>query len=208
LANPDPSSDVVILLLAAGASRRMRGRDKLLDLIDGQPLLWRSATAAIASTATATRVILRPDDRARNAVVADLACTRLVNPDWMEGMASALRTGMQDLPPTTSAILIALADMPDITAADHNRLIAAHRADNSATIIRACSESGQPGHPVLFTRPHFPALAALTGDTGARTILAAHRNQTRFLRLGGHRAITDLDTPEDWAAYKAASSLF
>ncbi|MAY45584.1 MAG: 4-diphosphocytidyl-2C-methyl-D-erythritol synthase, partial [Rhodobacteraceae bacterium] len=31
-------NDIPILLLAAGSSSRMRGRDKLMEEVDGQPL--------------------------------------------------------------------------------------------------------------------------------------------------------------------------
>ena len=41
--------EVCILLLAAGASSRMRGGDKLLERVDGVPLVRRQVLAALAT---------------------------------------------------------------------------------------------------------------------------------------------------------------
>ncbi|WP_370741664.1 NTP transferase domain-containing protein, partial [Pseudooceanicola lipolyticus] len=39
-----------ILLLAAGQSARMRGRDKLMERVEGRPLIRRQADIARAAT--------------------------------------------------------------------------------------------------------------------------------------------------------------
>ena len=40
-------SNFPILILAAGQSRRMRGRDKLMEVVEGQPLIRRQAEMAL-----------------------------------------------------------------------------------------------------------------------------------------------------------------
>ena len=40
-------------------------------------------------------------------------------------------------------------------------------------ILRATAADGRPGHPVLFGRRFFGQLAALKGDRGARSVIAA-----------------------------------
>jgi CTP:molybdopterin cytidylyltransferase MocA len=60
-----------------------------------------------------------------------------------------------------------------------------------------------PGHPVLFPARLRPALLRLKGDQGARDILRTEADQILPLPLPGSRAVTDLDTPEDWAAWRA-----
>ncbi|MCB1394509.1 MAG: NTP transferase domain-containing protein, partial [Rhodobacteraceae bacterium] len=54
---------------AAGASRRMAGRDKLLEPVDGAPLLRRQARAAVAAGTGPVAVTLPPDDRTRRAAL-------------------------------------------------------------------------------------------------------------------------------------------
>ena len=75
---------------------------------------------------------------------------------------------------------------------------------DGASIIRATTEDGHPGHPVIFPAALLPEMAALRGDAGARDLLSRH--PVRFLALPGSRAVTDLDTPEDWAAWRARNA--
>ena len=90
-----------------------------------------------------------------------------------------------------------------IGAKEIDRLIAAYDAEEGREIVRAAAADGAPGNPVLFGRRFFEALRALEGDEGARGVLAAHADLARTVALGGAAARTDLDTPEDWAEWRA-----
>ncbi|WP_274379278.1 nucleotidyltransferase family protein [Rhodophyticola sp. CCM32] len=191
------SSDPVILLLAAGRATRMRGTDKLLERIDDTPLLTRMAKRC--TSAGVTRVILGPDQTARRAALTDIPCQIIEAPEG-SGMAASIVAGLADM--TGSAALITLADMPEITAHDLHLMLALH-AQSPTSILRAASRDGTPGHPVLFPEDLFPDLRKLVGDTGARAVLNAYTNRTHLIPLKDNRALTDLDTPEDWAAWRA-----
>lgn len=195
--------NVSSILLAAGSSSRMRGADKLLEDVDGEPLLRRSAQMLIASKADEIVVVLRPNDHERRAALEGLACKIVENPLATEGMGASLRVGMAAISSEAEATMIALADMPEVTSSDVNRLIAAYDAEEGREIIRAATADNQPGNPVLFGRRFFEPLRALEGDEGARGLLAAHADLARTVPLSGDAARTDLDTPEDWAAWRA-----
>ena len=83
------------------------------------------------------------------------------------------------------------------------KLIAAFDADEGREICRAAAADGRPGHPVLFGRRFFEALAGLAGDHGAREVVRAAGEFVVDVPTKGAAAITDLDTPEDWAAWRA-----
>ncbi|MCB1376719.1 MAG: nucleotidyltransferase family protein, partial [Rhodobacteraceae bacterium] len=75
----------------------------------------------------------------------------------------------------------------------------------SDTLIwRGATEDLRPGHPIVFAAPLFPAFAALCGDSGGREIVAMAEDRVKLIALPGQRARRDLDTPEDWAAWRAA----
>lgn len=190
-----------ILLLAAGASSRMRGADKLLEPVDGAPLLARQAQAA-AATGCPVVVTLPPGAAARRAALAGLPVRPVEVADAAEGLGASIRAGVAALPAGATGVLLLLADLPEITADDLARICAAHRAD-AAAIWRATAEDGRAGHPVLVPADLFGALRGLAGDAGARAVLAAHAGRVRPVPLPGARAVTDLDTPEDWAAWRA-----
>lgn len=188
-----------ILLPAAGASQRMRGADKLLEWLGTAPLLRVIAERALSASAHVA-VTLPPDAQARAQALDGLAVQMLPVPDAAEGMAASLRAGAEwamGLP--ADALMIALPDMPDVTAADMKALIAA-QARRPDQPLRACTAAGVAGHPTLLPRALLPQVMGMQGDTGARALLRTH--PPRLFTLAGDRAATDLDTPEDWARWR------
>lgn len=190
---------LAILMPAAGASTRMEGRDKLMEVIDGAPLLTRQVARALA-TGAAVFVTTRADRPARIAALAGLACDRLTcvpvtNPDT--GLSASLRAGVDALPAGVDRLMILLPDLPDIDTSDLTTMIRAH-ADCPETVLRGCTTDGAPGHPVILPRAWFKRLRALTGDTGMGALLS----KARLHPLPGTRARTDLDRPEDWVAWR------
>lgn len=185
-----------LVLLAAGASRRMRGTDKLLQPVDGVPLLRRQALAALAAGVGPLAVTLPVESPARRAALVGLPLTALPVPDAAEGLSASLRAAA--LWSAGAALMVAPADMPDLTAQDFATL--AQGFDASAP-RRATAADGTPGHPVIFPAALLAQFADLAGDDGARSILRRH--PPRLVALPGQHATTDLDTPEAWADWRA-----
>ncbi|SFI25315.1 nucleotidyltransferase family protein [Jannaschia pohangensis] len=183
-----------ILILAAGASSRMRGGDKLQEPVDGTPLILRAVRAACATVSEV--IVALPPNSARRAWLGDSPATLLEVPD--REMSASIRAGV--IACRAPALLIHLADMPEIGAPELARMVAAWR-EGKATILRAATADGQLGQPVVFDRCHFEALTRLSGDTGARDLL--RQNAVEIVTLPGRAALTDLDTPEDWAEWRA-----
>ncbi|WP_291734588.1 nucleotidyltransferase family protein [Leisingera sp. F5] len=187
---------IAILLLAAGASSRMQGRDKLMEDVDGQPLL---ALMCRRAALTGLPVFVTLPSKAHPRAAATGSATPVPVPDAAEGMAASIRRGIAALPEQTQAVMILPADMPEVVTQDMLRL-AAHFHGEDSPVLRAASEDGTQGHPVLFPRRCFAALNSLSGDQGARSILTSEPVQ--MVPLPKNHALTDLDTPEDWAAWR------
>jgi CTP:molybdopterin cytidylyltransferase MocA len=179
----------------------MRGGDKLLEAVDGVPQLRRAVEAARLGGGRKVWVTVQPGDRDRRAVLLGTLAKPIEVPDWQEGMAASLRAGARAAgAQRAAALMVLLPDMPEIAPADIAQMIAAHAGEPGA-VWRAAAEDGTPGHPVLIPARLYPALAELTGDAGARALLADE--EVRLLPLEGQRATTDLDTPEAWADWRA-----
>lgn len=190
---------LAIIIPAAGASARMGGRDKLMEVVDGQPLLLRQVTRALATGAPV--YVTTRADRPERITALDHSAARLVHvatPD--EGLAASIRAGIAALPVSVSAAMILLPDLPDIDTSNMRAMITAHNRDPQL-ILRATTEDGTPGHPTVFPRLFFADLAKITGDRGAQALLKT----TKFtpVPLQGQRALTDLDTPQDWKIWRA-----
>lgn len=187
---------VTILLLAGGSAQRMRGRDKLLEQIDGTPLLRRQAVRALA-TGSEVLAILPEAAPDRRTALAGLELTVLESAETRHGMGASIAAGVRALQQTEAAVMILPADMPDLETKDLCLLIKTF-SEAPEHPLRATTENGAPGHPVIFPAAAQPALARLSGDRGARLLLGAARQ----IALPGLHARTDLDTPEDWAAWR------
>ena len=196
-------TDLPIILLAAGASSRMRGADKLLEIVDGQPLLRRQAEIARAVTTGPVLVALPAPPHARYEVISGLDVTPIPVPDASEGMTASLRRAFAALPPHTAASMLLLADLPELTENDLRTVAQAVDLTSDTLIWRGATEDGKPGHPIVFAATLFPAFASLTGDGGGREVVAQAGPRVQIVPLPGQHARRDLDTPEDWAAWRA-----
>jgi molybdenum cofactor cytidylyltransferase len=195
---------VSALVLAAGQSRRMGSRDKLLEPVAGTPLLRHVVQALAASAVDEIVVVLPPDPGQRLSALAGTAVCTVTNPRADEGMGTSVGAGVTALRADSDAVLIVLADMPELTGRDFDRLIAAFDPAEDRAIVRAVTEAGAPGHPVLFGRRFFELLQALEGDRGARSLIEDYPEFLVDVPLPGSAAATDLDTPEDWDAWRGA----
>lgn len=193
-----------ILLLAAGQSSRMRGIDKLLQEVDGKPLIRRQADIARSVTRGPVIVALPPGPHPRYEALVGADVVMLPVPDATEGMNASLRTGFAALPTDADAAMLLLGDLPELTRADLARIALAHDPASDTLIWRGTTQSGRPGHPIVFSSKLFGQFSALTGDGGGREVVKAAGSRIAHIPLPGNRARLDLDTPEDWANWRAA----
>jgi molybdenum cofactor cytidylyltransferase len=189
---------VAALVLAAGQSRRMGGPNKLLARFNGNPLVRRIAEEALASKADPVILVTGHKAEAISAAVSGLDLTIVHNPDYAEGLATSLRTGLAAMPGDAAGVLVLLADMPNVTRAVIDRLIDAFRSKSGPSIVLP-TYGGKRGNPVLWSRAFLPELLQVTGDTGARHILARHEEAVERVEIGA-AANVDVDTPEALAA--------
>ncbi len=194
-------TDIPILLLAAGQSSRMGGKDKLLQVVDGVPLLRRAAM--IALRAAPVIVALPPAPHARHDVLDGLDLQRIDVRDAHEGMNASLRGALAHVSAESHAAMVLLADLPEITSEDLAAVLGSVQSHPDKLIWRGATADGKPGHPVVFDRRLFDHLRQLSGDEGAQSVVRANADKVHLRSLPGQNALLDLDTPQDWAKWHA-----
>ena len=196
------------VLLAAGGGRRMGTPKALLRDERGVPFLDRAiGTLLDGGCATVTVVLGAAADEARGLLerdgwLADPAVGVVEAADWDTGMGASLRAGLDalaadDLPEGegdgVDVALVSLVDLPDVGPAVVARLCGV--AAGPTTLARA-TYRGEPGHPVLLGREHWPGAAgSATGDKGARDYLTTH--DVREVECGDLATGRDVDHPSD-----------
>jgi CTP:molybdopterin cytidylyltransferase MocA len=195
-----PLPRIAGIILAGGTSSRM-GRNKLIENVRGKPLVRHAADAALASRLDPILVVTGHEAPKVGAALSDTAVTLVHNSAYREGLSTSLRTGIAAVPEDCDGAMVLLGDMPGVSTALIDRLIAAFEPMAKRAICVAVA-GGRRGHPVLWPRAFFGKIAALTGDKGARDLLEAHAGQTTEIEADDDAPLTDIDTQEALASYR------
>jgi len=195
---PGQPARIVGILLAAGRSERF-GRDKLaVPLPSGPDAGVPVGVAALRRLCAALDdvvAVVRPGDAQTAASMARAGARVVVAERARDGMGASIAAGVAAAGEEADGYLVALADMPWIAPATIRAVAGALR--QGASIAAPCHR-GRRGHPVGFSASHRDALLALTGDHGARAILAAH--PIVALDVDDPGILRDVDTSADLAA--------
>ncbi|WP_173931642.1 molybdopterin-binding/glycosyltransferase family 2 protein [Chelativorans sp. Marseille-P2723] len=188
------SPKVWAVLLAAGQSRRMAPANKLLVEFEGKPLVRRTAERLLDCAVAATVVVLGHEAAAVSRALSGLSLRKAENADYASGLASSLKVGVRNVPPSADGVLIALSDMPGISTADLDLLIKTFVEAGGKAVVRA-THNGKRGNPVILPRVLFSEIEQLEGDVGARQIIEASALEVIDVEIGC-AASFDVDTPE------------
>jgi molybdenum cofactor cytidylyltransferase len=185
---------IVGILLAAGRGTRFGG-DKLLADVSGEGIgvvACRHLLAAVPSVIAVVRV----DDDALAAALEVIGArvVRCANAD--DGMGASLAYAVHEAIGAKGWV-VTLADMPWIEPETIRRVAAA--IDEGAPVA-APFYRGMRGHPVGFGNTCAAMLTALTGDEGAKTIVALHREAMMRIDVDDPGVLRDVDTRDDLAS--------
>lgn len=172
------------VLLAAGGGTRY-GMPKVLA---AQGDWLRLAVAALRDGGCDEVVVVL------GAAVVDVPAPAraVVAPDWADGMSASLRAGL-DAAQGASFVALHLVDTPDVGPDVVRRVLAA----GTQTGLARAVYQGRPGHPVVISAEHVPALRdSLTGDQGARAFLSG-RDDVIAVECGDLASGVDVDVPRE-----------
>lgn len=180
------AKDTVLVLLAAGRSNRFGSENKLEAEFLGKPVGFHVTTALEAIPFKARVAVVdgcRLDFASRGY--------RVIHNDAVgRGMSHSVRLGVAcAMSLEARAVVIALADMPRVTATHIYRLLDTADGDDAVVVS---SNGVHPTPPGVFGRDRFDTLMQLQGDAGARQLVAAGRHVVTT-----PTELIDIDTPDD-----------
>jgi molybdenum cofactor cytidylyltransferase len=198
---------VACLLLAAGAGTRM-GHVKLLLPVEGRPMVARVLEECVRSNLQNVVVVLGyQSDRVAEALGAlrlNPKVRVVINPEYVSGMSTSIRAGLQEIQEDYDHVMIVLADMPFVNAGVIDLLIGRYLTSGCA--MGAVRVRGRRSHPVIFSRRIYPALMQLCGDAGARHLFQDPSKEVCLVDLGDAYDDRDIDTPEDYVRLQEGAS--
>lgn len=192
---------------AAGHSRRM-GHPKLL-LPWGDSTVIESVLAVLDHPAiTARLVVVRASDvalvetvhRARGLVVQPV-----VDPtDMCASVRCALEAIQQTFAPNDEdGWMLIPADHPVLDRGLIESLIAEWDRERSTILVPRAGD--RRGHPTLFRWSLAREVNRIPPECGLNWLLTEHADEVRELLVTGDSAVTDLDTPEDYARLRLST---
>jgi molybdenum cofactor cytidylyltransferase len=183
------------VLLAGGAARRFGGGKLLQPLPDGVPIgvaAWRNLRSALEQVV----VVVRAGDDALTECFRREGAHVVVSQDAARGMGHSLASGVAATADAPGWI-IALADMPNVRP---QTITAVSAAIAGGAPVALPIYRGERGHPVGFSARCRAELLALTGDSGARSVLQRYADEAVKLEVDDPGVLQDIDTPEDYTA--------
>ncbi len=196
---PDKYPSLGIVLLAAGAARRM-GQPKQLLKIAGKTLIQRTIETALLVKNQAIVVVLGANAEKIIPTIKEKRVQLFLNPDWPRGMGASLSAGVNFLlseNPDLEAMIISVCDQPHLNAFVFNQLIHTFRKTGAAIV--ASSYGGMAGVPALFEKTLFFKLKQLDKEEGAKKIIKNFEGKVSTIKFP--EGIIDLDTPEAYQAF-------
>ena len=197
---PTASKDnMAVVVLAAGSSTRM-GRNKLLLDLGGESVVRRTVRAALEAGIGPVTVVLGHEADLVRTELRGLACRIVVNADHERGVGTSIRVGVAQVGTGADGIVVALADMPFVTASMVATLAERHRSTGAPVVVSRYGETEAP--PTLFARRLFPELLAIDAERSARQVARRHQHEAAVVAWPPG-ALRDLDVVGDYEHARA-----
>lgn len=184
-----------IIILAAGESKRL-GQPKQLLEFKGKNLLQHVIDEAAEVDNCAVVVVLGPAHQDFLSANSNEHIIAGINSNPSAGMASSIQIGMHRLLQNYTSIkgcIIAVCDQPFIDASIFNALIDQSKTSGKGIVASAYADT--LGTPVYLDKKYFDRLMLLSGNEGAKGILA--ENTDDIAQVPFQKGAIDIDLPAD-----------
>lgn len=197
-------SGVGLIILAAGASTRM-GTPKQLLQYRQQSLIHYVIEQAIASVCRPVIVVLGANAERIIPAVELLDACIVENLQWSVGMSTSIAVGIEalnEIKPDVEAVVLMLCDQPFVTTQTINQLVEVYQSTGKHIVASEYAEIW--GVPALFNRSLFSKLNTLSGEAGARQVIA--QDAQEVFSIPFPEGATDLDTPKEYEEFQSMTS--
>jgi len=177
---------IAVILEAAGDSRRF-GSNKLLHIMDdGRPMIASILDAVRPIDAYKKIVVTQYDEVAELASNFDTVMND--RPDL--GISRSMQLGIKAAG-DADAYMFCVCDQPGLTTATLEKLIEAYKKGTAGIVSLAWQ--GQMCNPKIFSSRYREELLKLSGDTGGRQIIDAHKKDLLLVEAESEDEVKDID---------------
>ena len=175
----------------------MGDENKLLLPFNGDLVINRICHTVLNSGLKPVIVVTGFQHKAVEKALPEFIDQIAYNPNWKQGMAGSIYTGISLLPDTVDGNMIVLGDMPLLTTHTLKQLIEQFYVYEGKQIIYPVY-SGQQANPVIFPRKYFSEILSSTGDRGCKKVLKQYPDDATGISIDSEEVILDCDTKDDY----------
>ena len=190
-------NNIITVILAAGASRRMGSPKQLLRWGDSSLLVHTIKTVLQLEQQDVIVVLGANFDTIKKGIL-EYPISILNNNLWELGLGKSIACAVEYITKTYKAVdgvMITLADQPLITSSYLEHLCSEFRVSGNS-IIATSYKDGKYGVPVVFGKKYFKELILLNDDTGAKYLLKKHHASIDVLKPLSENL--DIDSKADY----------
>jgi molybdenum cofactor cytidylyltransferase len=186
------------IILAAGMSRRMSGKNKLLLPFGDKTMLETTLDHVLESGLEEMVVVVGHEADRIRSLLNDYPVKVVSNPGYAAGMTTSIQAGLREASDRTEGFMICLSDMPLIEAEIYRRLAGVFFEEikrEQRVIVQPFYEN-TPGNPVIFSAFYKNELLALDFPEGCKPVVQANREYVIRVNVATGAVLRDADTPE------------
>lgn len=199
-------ASVSAIVLTAGLSSRMKGKQKLFLPYRNKSILEHVISELLKSQATEVIVVSSPLTHEKIKTLptaclsADRGITLVTNPDHEQGMTTTIQKGVQAADQNKDGFMICLGDMPRITTEEYDQLMSdfsnANEKDEKAIVLPFYKK--QIGNPVILSSHYRTKILSHQEMEGCRGIVQANLSHLVKVEMSNDHVLVDVDTPRDY----------
>lgn len=201
------SEKIAVVILAAGSSRRMIGTNKLLETINGLPMIEHVVRSALSSNADYVAVVTGHDARFIEKRLEQYDVKIVRNADYVSGVLGSIRLGLAVLPPDIVGAVILPADMPAFTEEYIDKLIDAFDFTATRKPVVLPTFNSVRHNPVLWPRDLFKVVKIIPEDAQWVPALIEHSDYIKEVPLKDDLPLIDINTHGDLTYYLSRNDL-
>ena len=189
------------ILLAAGESKRFGDKNKLLEIINGRPIINHILDTLFEIFDPSELIVIVGHE---HKIIKDLIFNKgikiLENIDYRKGIGTSIALAINNLNADIDGVMIIPADMPYINSKDLINLEKKFMELNCVKVVMP-EHNYRIGNPVILPRNYFKTLKSLKDDFGARSLI---RKKDIITLKTGFGTIFDIDTENDLTETKTS----
>lgn len=189
---------VSAIVLAAGESKRMKERNKLLLPFRTKTVIRYVIENIIAAGLDEVIVVLGHEAEKVKVALTNLSVKFVLNENFEKGMTTSIQSGIKNA--TGAGYMICLSDMVMITSGEYSLMKDKflQQLEHDSACICLPRYNSEKGNPVIFSSHYSDAILQHREMEGCKTIVQQNKDHIYWIEMNTRHVLQDMDSPEDY----------